>query len=228
MVFGTDRVRRLLTASVTAIVLALSAFLSFGAAPASAAEPSPKRAYHASVLNGGIVGSAFMISDGVVVTNAHVVAGRRAGDKVTLIAPSGRRLAARVRAVSTQMDLAILSAPAQHLTVAPPARPQTRRGAQIIAIGIVARSGRPGKRLVIRGTVSSDKRALKPYGRGVIARMPLVQKGFSGGPVFDTEGNLVGMVAALRSAHRSPSGGREAFILTAADINAEVRRLFSP
>jgi S1-C subfamily serine protease len=51
--------------------------------------------------------------------------------------------------------------------------------------------------------------------------MPGIRQGFSGGPVFDGGGDLVGMVAALR-----PKGsGSDAFILTADAVRAEARRL---
>lgn len=62
-----------------------------------------------------------------------------------------------------------------------------------------------------------------PFGSGVIADMPQIRKGFSGGLVFNDRGQLVGMVAALRAG--SSSGGPEAFILSVEDIRAEVRRL---
>lgn len=207
--------------------VALAFFLCLGLHPGHGAEPATKRVYHASVLNGAILGSAFMITDGLVVTNAHVLAGRPTGDTVTLIAPSGRRVTAHIEAVSTQMDLAVMTLKGRHLPVVPPPSKRTTRGSAIVAVGIVASHGRPRQRVLIGGVVSSDNHALEPFGRGIIARMPLVQRGFSGGPVFDRQGGLVGMVAALRPAGVSPSGEREAFILTAADITAEVGRLMA-
>lgn len=222
---GAGRTIRATCARITLFVVVLVWVCLADMHPAYAAEPPPKGAYHASVVNGDILGSAFMIEDGLVVTNAHVVTGRRVGQKITLIVPSGRRISARIRAVSTQMDLAILSVSDKTLPTVPQTPQHIRRGTQVVAVGIVAHHSNPNRRHMIRGIVASGTRALAPFGRGVIARMPAVQRGFSGGPVFDTRGRLVGMVSALRPARASPSGKREAFILSAADIRTEVKRL---
>jgi S1-C subfamily serine protease len=222
---GSGRCIRAKIARLISIVFLLPCLLLVDFRAASGAEPAPKGLYHASVVNGDILGSAFMISDGMVVTNAHVVVGRRAGQKIKLISPSGKRFTARVEAVSKQMDLAILSVPNNTLRVVPAVGRHAQRGARVSAVGIVADSGNPGQRYTVQGIVSSEARELAPFGRGVIANMPHVRKGFSGGPVFDGNGGFVGMVAALRPAQVSPSGNREAFILLAADIHAEIARL---
>lgn len=53
-------------------------------------------------------GSGFVVADGVVVTNAHVVAGE---DSTSLLTPDGRRASATVVHFDSDRDLAILSAP---------------------------------------------------------------------------------------------------------------------
>lgn len=216
---------RALCGRITFCLVAFLIAAQFCISMVQAAEPPPKQAYHVSVLNGSIVGSAFMIDAGLMVTNAHVVAGRRIGDRIALLAPTGRQVTARLQAVSTQMDLAVLSVDGTPTPVVPHSPRHMVRGAQVVAVGIVARSGNPRQRHIIRGIVSSATHSLEPFGPGVIARMPSVQKGFSGGPVFDQNGDLVGMIAALRSEQASPSGRREAFILLAAEIRAEIARL---
>lgn len=77
-----------------------------------------------------------------------------------------------------------------------------------------------------------------PFGPGVIARLPGVRPGFSGGPVLDDAGRLVGMIAAIRPAAQGearaaahlvrvyrPAGTDEALILPAEVIRAEAARL---
>ncbi|WP_299916072.1 serine protease [uncultured Roseobacter sp.] len=191
---------------------------------AEAAEPPRSLSYHATLLNGAITGSAFMIADGVAVTNAHVLGRRGIGEVVTLLAPGKPRGTARILAISPRMDLAILSIDPDLLPVAPAGRARDARGDPIYAVGIVA-DGNPRRRLVISGTVASERRTLAPFGRGVIASMPRVKRGFSGGPVFDRNGQLVGMVAALREGREDNRRTREAFILSADAIRAEVGRL---
>ena len=79
-----------------------------------------------------------------------------------------------------------------------------------------------------------------PSGPGLVARLPGARPGFSGGPLLDGRGRLVGMVTALRPAPRRrraaaapaarppPAAGVEAFALRAAAVRAEVRRLLAP
>lgn len=210
-----------------ACVVALLLAIQINPDVVEAAEPPSEHAYHVSVLTGSTIGSAFMIDAGLVVTNSHVVAGRRAGDRVLLLVPTGHRVVARIEAISSQMDLAVISVSGNLMPVVPRAPGLARRGAKIVAVGIEARSGNPRQRHVIRGVVVSNKRAVAPFGRGVIARMPSLKKGFSGGPVFDHSGRLVGMIAAVRQAHDSPSGRREAFIVSADEIRSEVARLIA-
>jgi S1-C subfamily serine protease len=175
--------------------------------------------YHATVLIGRVRGSSFAISDGVAVTNAHVLNGRRRGQRVRLVA-GGKRVDAVVLAVSDRMDLALLRVGDGFLPVATGAG-RAGPGGSVVAAGVVARSNGPGKRMTVNGRVSSGRKHLAPFGTGVIAEMPGIRRGFSGGPVFDGGGQLVGMVAALR-----PKGsGNDAFILTADAVRAEARRL---
>lgn len=227
MALALSRSIRAFGARLFPCVFALMVAAQLDARMVQAAEPPPKHAYHVSVLNGSVIGSAFMIDAGLVVTNAHVITGRRTGDRVTLLSSTGRHITARIAAVSTQMDLAVLSVSGTPMPIVPRAPRQASRGAQVVAVGIVARSGNPRQRHIIRGVVSSGTQAVDPFGPGVIARMPSVQKGFSGGPVFDRNGGLVGMLSALRPARASPSGRREAFILSAEEIRAEISRLIA-
>jgi S1-C subfamily serine protease len=212
------RARKRVAVPVLALILAFST-------AAADVRPSPLD-YHATVVNGTLTGSSFMIDEGIVVTNAHVLEGRSRGATVKLVVPGarGRRTNAVVLAVSHRMDLALLRVSENFLPVAPAGAAREGRGRALVAAGMEPRSTGSGRRMTIAGRVSSGKRTLAPYGTGIIATMPGIRRGFSGGPVFDADGQLFGMVAALRPGADS-NVGRDAFILTADEIRAEARRL---
>jgi S1-C subfamily serine protease len=192
--------------------------------------------HHATIVNGPITGSGFAIAEGLALTNAHVVAGRNGGDRVNVIASTGpaRQAEAVVIAISRRMDLALLRIPAGFLPVVSGTDAPLRRGRALRAAGVVAGPGGPGPRLEIEGQVASEIFSLPPYGPGMVVRLPGVRRGFSGGPVLDGDGRLVGMVAALRpapggavSATGTPLTGVEAFVLSAGEIRAETARLLA-
>lgn len=109
----------------------------------------------------------------------------------------------------------------------------------MIAAGIDAAGGRSaGARLAIAGQVTAPSVNVPQFGPGFVARIPGVRPGFSGGPVLDGHGRLVGMLAAIRGGSvpaRNASGfaprsapavrAEEAYVLRAADLRAEIRRL---
>ncbi len=193
----------------------------------------------AAVVNGRVVGSAFLLAPDVAVTNAHVVAGVRRGASVTLIAGPGRRAArARLLAISRRMDLAVLAAPPGLLQPVPRQDAPRRPGLAVRAAGVDARFGL-GPSLELSGAVAAVDSHLPRYGPGSIVRLPGVRLGFSGGPVLDARGHLVGMVTAIRAATgaSATASGRtafaplraavatEAFVLGAADLRREAARL---
>lgn len=196
---------------------------------------------HATVVNGRTIGSAFLLERGLAVTNAHVVRGRRAGETVQLVASGGRggRTTGEILAISTRMDLALIRVSDGFLPVAPASRGRPQAGHRLRAAGIVAEPGLPNDRLELEGHIIAAGVHLAPFGPGFVATLPGVRRGFSGGPVLDAQGHLVGMIAALRPGTRgdavAASGfapqrqrlarGTEAFVLGAAEIRSEVRRL---
>jgi S1-C subfamily serine protease len=201
--------------------------------------------YLATVLNGQTLGSAFMICDGVAVTNAHVVRPLRAGGTVSLFAPGGDHSTdARIDAVSERMDLALLSVKPGFLPVLPAASASASTGLRVTSAGVDAGAGGwPPQRLELAGTVLNPRSNVPAFGPGLVVRLPGVRSGFSGGPLLDTLGRLVGMITAIRpashtsSAIRPAAGSRaeqarsaqsqagEAFVLRARAIRQEIRRL---
>ncbi len=179
--------------------------------------------YHATLLNGRVTGSSFLISEGVAVTNAHVLAGRGVGEAIAFQPARGGRMSATILAVSPRMDLAVLGVPGG---VLPVLRQEVRAaaGGRLVAAGIVPGPGRI-RPTELAGTVVTAQRTIPAYGPGFVARIPGVQKGFSGGPVLDGRGRLVGMLTALRPTAAARNVGNEAFILSAREVRREARRL---
>jgi len=151
----------------------------------------------------GVEGSGWSVAPGLVVTNAHVVAG---SDDTTVTTQGGIELEATPVYYSPGDDLALL-----------------RVGAEIPALPIVARE-QDGRRGAVLGYPENGPYALIParigetrttlsedsYGRGPIEREivavgGLVRSGNSGGPVVDARGRAIGTVFAATTS--GPRGG---------------------
>jgi serine protease Do len=138
---------------------------------------------------GGAGAGTIWHADGLIVTNAHVIAGHHAL-KVTL--PDGRTLPARVLAAASNRDLAALSVEANNLpTIALGESKQLQPGQWVLALGhpwgvlgavtagIVINTGTPPEMPADRGEFIQVGLHLRP--------------GHSGGPLVDVQGRLVGI-----------------------------------
>ena len=138
-------------------------------------------------------GSGVILLDGRVLTNAHVVAGRKS---VMLQLPGGDTYAAAVLWPGdvSRMDVAIL-APEVPLFGGVPLRcDPPRLGEEVVAVG----HPRSARWVVTSGRVASFRRMDReqdesPYWLADLAINP----GNSGGPVFDLYGRVVGLATAV-------------------------------
>lgn len=144
----------------------------------------------------GIEGSGWVAGDGLVVTNAHVVAGE--DDTGVQVRGGGTRLPARAVAFDPRNDIAVLrvgglDAPALPLAEDPP----------IGRVGAIlgfpkngpydVRSARLGP---TRTVLSQDAYGQDNVTRSIVAFRGLVRSGNSGGPVVDTRGRVIATVFA--------------------------------
>jgi S1-C subfamily serine protease len=165
---------------------------------------------------GGIVfGSGFPVGPGLVLTNAHVVAGTQG---TTVINPAGRSLAARVVLFDPERDVAILYVP--RLALVPLTQATARQGTQGAAIGYPGGDGEQVKPAAVNGQVRAEGRDI--YGQNLVVRsiwivQADVQPGNSGGPLVDLDGNVVGVIFAA-----STSQPGQAYALTDAEVQSDI------
>jgi len=136
----------------------------------------------------GVEGSGWVARRGLVVTNAHVVAGIR-GPRVHTTA--GRTFTSTVVSFDDENDLAVLRVPglaARRLPLAPP-----DRGTAVALVGYP----RNGPLALAPGRLGGTAQVLSrdAYGRGPIRRLVTgsrgsVQPGNSGGPGVDAQGRV--------------------------------------
>lgn len=145
-------------------------------------------------------GSGFIIDPaGHVVTNNHVVDG---ADVVTVTLSDGTKLQARVLGRDDKSDLALLKVDAEHplpyVDLADSAR--TRVGDWVLAVGNPFGLGGS----VSAGIVSARGRDINsgPYDDYIQIDAP-INRGNSGGPLFDVYGRVIGVNTAIYS----PTGG---------------------
>jgi len=155
------------------------------------------------------LGSGFIISeDGYIVTNNHVISGGRpdggrAGivSQITVTMPDRREYSARVIGRDSSSDLAVLKIEARGLPfVNFGDSSRARVGDWVVAIGQPYGLGGT----VTAGIISAIHRNI---GSGAFDRYiqtdAAINQGNSGGPMFDINGNVIG----INSAIFSPTGG---------------------
>ena len=143
-------------------------------------------------------GTGFMVADGKLLTNRHVIA---SCDRVVARDGAGTRLPARVQASDRNRDLALLTLPAR---AGPPLTfrdaPPVRRGEAVITYGFPLSGLLSSGPSLTTGNVSALAGLRdNPKNFQISAA---VQPGNSGGPLFDSRGNVIGVVVSKLNAQR--------------------------
>jgi len=146
------------------------------------------------------LGSGFVIDpSGLVVTNNHVIAG---ADEITVITHDDTRLTAEIVGRDAKTDLAVLRVkPAKPMSsVGFGDSDKSRVGDWVLAIGNPFGLGGS----VTAGIISARARNINagPYD-DFIQTDASINRGNSGGPMFNTDGQVIGINTAIYS----PSGG---------------------
>ncbi|HSV21939.1 MAG TPA: Do family serine endopeptidase [Xanthobacteraceae bacterium] len=146
------------------------------------------------------LGSGFIIDpSGIVVTNNHVISD---ADEVTVILNDGSRLKAEIIGRDTKVDLALLRVKSEKPLTAVQFgdSEKLRLGEWVVAIGNPFSLGGT----VTAGIVSARNRDINsgPYDN-YIQTDAAINRGNSGGPLFNLDGEVIGVNTAIIS----PSGG---------------------
>jgi S1-C subfamily serine protease len=168
-----------------------------------------------SGCGGTVFGSGFPVGPGMVLTNAHVVAGTQG---TSVQGSGGRPLSARVVLFDPERDVAILYVP--RLALAPLSEAQAQPGTQGAAIGYPGGGAETAEPAVVNGQVQAEGRDI--YGQNLVVRRiwiirARVQPGNSGGPLVDLSGNVIGVIFAA-----STSEPGQAYALTDAEVQPDI------
>jgi Trypsin-like peptidase domain/Colicin V production protein len=155
----------------------------------------------------GVQGSGWVAGDGIVVTNAHVVAGQ--DDTTVQVRGEGPRLDAQAIWFDPSNDLAILRAPGAAGVAALRLNVAAAEGTPAAILGFPENGPydvRPGRLGQTSTVISQDA-----YGRGQVRRTitalrGLVRSGNSGGPMVDASGRVVTTIFAASVSDGGQSG----------------------
>ena len=146
------------------------------------------------------LGSGFVISaDGYIVTNNHVIEG---ADEITIEFFNGDELPATIVGTDLNTDIALLKVEAAALpfvSFGDSNGPGSRVGDWVIAMGNPLGQGFS----VSAGIISARNRALSGSFDDFIQTDAAINRGNSGGPLFNMDGQVIGVNTAILS----PSGG---------------------
>jgi S1-C subfamily serine protease len=167
----------------------------------------------------GVEGSGWAAGNGLVVTNAHVVAGQ----KDTRVLPGGRRpgLEAHAVAFDPHNDIAVLQVSGLQLPALTLAG-DPRAGTSAAILGYPGngpydvRAGRLGQ---TREVITQDAYGRGPVRRSIASLRGAVRSGNSGGPMVDEQGDVVTTVFAATT-----SGPRGGFGVPNAIVRAALRK----
>ena len=191
-------------------------FRRFGMPDMPNGSPQAARSHGHNVITGQ--GSGFFISaDGYAVTNNHVV---EKAESVQVTTDDGKTHTAKVIGTDPRTDLALIKVEGGPFPYVKLSDKSPRIGDWVLAVGNPFGLGGT----VTAGIVSARGRDIgaSAYDDFIQIDAP-VNKGNSGGPTFDTEGNVIGVNTAIFS----PSGGSVgiAFAIPADTVNSVISQL---
>jgi hypothetical protein len=173
----------------------------------------------------GVQGSGWMAGDGLVVTNAHVVAGQ--DDTTVQVGGEGARAEAEAVWFDSRNDLALLRAPG--LTGVPALRmdQDAREGTSAAILGFPENGPyhvQPGRLGHTATVISQDAYGQGPVRRSITSLRGEVRQGNSGGPVVDGRGRVVTTIFAATVS----DGGRSGYGVPASVVAGALARADGP
>ena len=165
----------------------------------------------------GVQGSGWVAGRGLVVTNAHVVAGQ----DDTTVQPGGQGPSFDTQAVwyDPKNDLAILRAPGLAGTPALSMKVDSKPGTSAAVLGFPENDGydvRPARLGQTARVLTQDSYGRGPIERTITSIRGLVRHGNSGGPVVDGSGRVVTTIfAASTGRQRTGYGVPDSVVRTA-------------
>jgi hypothetical protein len=155
----------------------------------------------------GVQGSGWVAGDGVVVTNAHVVAGQ--DDTTVEVGGEGTRHAAQAIWFDSRNDLAVLRVPGVSGVPALRMNGDAREGTSSAILGFPENGPYqvvPGRLGHTATVISQDAYGRGPVRRSITSLRGHVRQGNSGGPVVDGRGRVVTTIFAATVSDRGQSG----------------------
>ena len=179
--------------------------------------------------NGGAAGTGFVVSsDGVIVTNNHVVEG---ADKIQAVFSDGKKLTAKVLGTAPSSDLAVIQVEGSDFpTVELGDSDQVQVGDDVVAIGNAL--ALEGGLSVTRGIVSGLHRDLQTGDDGflgdVIQTDAAINPGNSGGPLVDSKGRVIAINTAIADPSNAQNVGFAIPISQVKSLISELREGRNP
>jgi S1-C subfamily serine protease len=173
----------------------------------------------------GGAGTGFVISsDGIIVTNNHVVEGANGEIQVTFT--DGTTKSAKVLGRSTDNDLAVLKVDATGLQFAKlGSSDKLQVGDEVVAIGNAL--ALEGGLSVTRGIISAKDRTVPEESGatlyGVLQTDAAINPGNSGGPLVNSDGEVVGINTAIADPQEAQNVGFAIGIDTAKSVIDDLR-----
>jgi S1-C subfamily serine protease len=154
-------------------------------------------------FQGASLGTAWPLASGFVVTNSHVVGGSR---RIALLDQTGAKFAAWPVLRDDVNDLVFLQVdePQKLPAALPLAEARTRLGSSVFTIGF-PRIDVMGKTPKLSNGVISGLQGLRDDPCSYQTTVP-IQPGNSGGPIFNLNGEVVGIVASMVGIRDDASG----------------------